>query len=137
MNTPEQVAYHREYQREYSRRFPERIRESNRRYGLANRKRLSAQQLAWKHRNPDRVRFYQLKSQHGVTREQYEALLASQGGVCAVCQLPFDKTPAVDHNHETREVRGILHQRCNLAVGWAENPLTENARAYLGRNIYR
>lgn len=48
---------------------------------------------------------------YGLSLEDYNRILAEQGGGCAVC----GKTPeqegrnlAVDHDHKTREVRGIL-----------------------------
>jgi hypothetical protein len=45
-----------------------------------------------------------------------------QGNVCLACGEPFDLSqhdlkPVTDHCHETGNVRGILHGRCNLAVG--------------------
>lgn len=62
---------------------------------------------------------------YGLTIERYEAILASQGGVCAICQevepgktpLGKDKKLAVDHDHDTGEVRGLLCSRCNQAIG--------------------
>lgn len=51
-------------------------------------------------------------------------LLHRQGGVCLVCEKPINvKTVGrssdyvCDHNHETGEVRGILHRSCNSALG--------------------
>lgn len=49
---------------------------------------------------------------------------AKQGGVCPLCNKPIDFTTrggkqnyAVDHNHETGEIRGVLHASCNGAEG--------------------
>lgn len=62
----------------------------------------------------------------GMTVEQYDALLASQGGVCAICHSeethvsPFTKSArrlCVDHDHQTGEVRGLLCSACNRAIG--------------------
>lgn len=51
---------------------------------------------------------------YGITGEQYEAILAAQGGVCFICEKPpRSKRLAVDHDHETGKVRGILCRRCN------------------------
>lgn len=50
-----------------------------------------------------------LRARYGITLEQYEALSDAQGGVCAVCrQPPGDKALAVDHDHRTGLVRGLL-----------------------------
>ena len=58
---------------------------------------------------------------YGITLEQYNAMLAAQGGVCALCKMPgrfgkYDKLD-VDHCHETGRVRGLLCITCNHALG--------------------
>jgi hypothetical protein len=63
----------------------------------------------------------------GITPEQYEGLLAVQGGVCAICDEPdrsIDKPRlAVDHDHETKDVRGLLCVSCNRGLGFfRDNP---------------
>lgn len=54
----------------------------------------------------------------GITAEEYEAILAFQGGACAICQRATGKSKrlAVDHDHETGEVRGCLCSTCNWIV---------------------
>lgn len=57
---------------------------------------------------------------YGITLDEYDRLLASQGGVCAICAAEPNadaKAFAVDHNHKTGMVRGILCQSCNLGIG--------------------
>ncbi len=52
--------------------------------------------------------------QLGVTDDQYERLLAAQGGHCALCpSTPKTRRLAVDHDHKTGKVRGLLCHRCN------------------------
>jgi hypothetical protein len=55
----------------------------------------------------------------GLTVEDYQAMLAAQGGVCAICGTPPTdrRRLAVDHNHETGAVRGLLCVPCNQALG--------------------
>lgn len=44
-----------------------------------------------------------------ISREEYDALLEWQGGRCYVCgQLPRVRRLAVDHDHESGAVRGLL-----------------------------
>jgi hypothetical protein len=59
-------------------------------------------------------------SLYGVTEEQFNAMLAAQGGACAICKwIPgVDDGPLqVDHNHITGENRGLLCGLCNRGVG--------------------
>jgi len=45
-------------------------------------------------------------------------MLTKQGGVCLVCFCPpAGKRLAVDHDHVTGAVRGLLHIRCNAGLG--------------------
>lgn len=58
---------------------------------------------------------------YGITPAQYDALLRLQGGVCYICQRrPRTKRLAVDHDHKTGEVRGLLcannEHGCNRGV---------------------
>jgi hypothetical protein len=55
---------------------------------------------------------------YGITLEQYDDILASQGGGCAICGVkPGNKHLAVDHCHKNNVVRGLLCHRCNAAIG--------------------
>lgn len=59
---------------------------------------------------------------YGISTTDYDALLAQQGGVCAICgaDKPSPKRFhfAVDHDHLTGRVRGLLCIRCNSHLGW-------------------
>lgn len=57
------------------------------------------------------------QSEISVVRER---LANSQGGRCAICQLPLTK-PVLDHDHSTGVVRGTLHNGCNALLGKVEN----------------
>lgn len=59
-----------------------------------------------------------LKS-YGITLDQYDELLQKQDYRCFICQKPeteFSKRLAVDHNHVTGEIRGLLCNYCNHRV---------------------
>lgn len=75
--------------------------------------------------------------EHGLPDGGYVELLAGQGGVCAVCQHPEEEfgVLSVDHDHETGQVRGLLCQPCNLALGLLqERPeVIDAASAYVSR----
>lgn len=55
----------------------------------------------------------------GITVEQYDALYQTQDGLCKICGKPCatGKALAVDHDHETGVVRGLLCTKCNVALG--------------------
>lgn len=67
------------------------------------------------------------KQKYGVTIEQYEMLFNLQNGCCAICgqhQSKFKFRLAIDHNHQTTRVRGLLCRPCNSNIGiWFENPI--------------
>jgi hypothetical protein len=55
----------------------------------------------------------------GVSPAQYDAMVAAQGGVCAICGRPdvTGRDLALDHDHKTLRVRGLLCGNCNHALG--------------------
>ncbi len=63
---------------------------------------------------------------YGITIEQYDELLASQGGCCAICgrEPRPDISLHLDHDHESGQLRGILCFRCNNALGDFDDDLT-------------
>jgi len=56
---------------------------------------------------------------YGLAPGQYEELYAFQDGHCALCLRATGKTKrlAVDHDHATGEVRGLLCGPCNQILG--------------------
>ncbi len=62
-----------------------------------------------------------------------EALLAAQDGRCAICHEVAPRL-AIDHDHSTGAVRGILCDPCNMGLGhFRDNPeLLAEAIRYLG-----
>lgn len=88
-----------------------------------------AKVTAWNAANPERTAESRwrgnIRRRYGVTAEWYFAQLEAQGGVCAVCREPEmavggsgrTKRLAVDHDHRTGRVRGLLCMRCNHTLG--------------------
>jgi hypothetical protein len=60
-----------------------------------------------------------VSSTYGLPPGHYEKLKAFQGGVCFICQRATGKVKAlaVDHNHATGVVRGVLCGICNQLIG--------------------
>ncbi len=66
-----------------------------------------------------------LKREYGLDSTQYETMLEQQQGGCRVCgQVDHDRRLAVDHDHRTGEIRGLLCKRCNLVLGKVDDDLT-------------
>ena len=82
-----------------------------------------------------------LFNKYGITIKEYNEMFEEQEGCCKVCnshQMNFNTSLAVDHNHKTGEVRGLLCSSCNTALGLlGDNPVVvESALNYLKENGY-
>lgn len=75
-----------------------------------------------------------------LTVEEYDTMLEQQGGGCKVCgRTPEDngKRLAVDHNHSTGRIRGLLCDKCNVGLGHLGDSLNRVLKAaeYLAEDI--
>ena len=82
-----------------------------------------------KNRSP-KHREKHLRRKYGITSADYDAMLAAQGGRCALCDATPETQRAkyktffhVDHCHDTGRVRGLLCGEHNLMLGrWGDDP---------------
>lgn len=102
---------------------------------------------------PEQNRRANLWRLYRIRPDEYDSLRETQGYRCAICarhedELPIQRggrprkdgaTPSgaplvVDHDHETGEVRGLLCQPCNTAIGMLEDcpDRLRGALRYLG-----
>lgn len=62
-----------------------------------------------------------LMSEYGITHNHYVEMLSRQQGLCAICRTSEPgggrKYFAVDHDHATGAVRGLLCNNCNRGIG--------------------
>lgn len=77
---------------------------------------------------------------YGISVDEYETLLAQQGGVCAICKKAETLIRkgalcklTIDHDHNTGRVRGILCNNCNRALGMLKDDpaILREAATYL------
>jgi hypothetical protein len=107
---------HRREQNVYYTRERDAVNERRVGYSPPNRER-SLKTFAERH--PRANRKYQLKHKYGLTVEAWEKLFDAQGRRCAICgsNKPGSREWHTDHDHATKQVRGILCQHCNHLVG--------------------
>lgn len=72
---------------------------------------------------------YELMYYYGMTEAEYNELATAQGGVCAICKANPEGRLAVDHDHETKQVRGLLCRPCNSGLGLLGDTRERLARA--------
>ena len=100
-----------------------------------NREKYNAGMRAYGKKHRRRMHY---KQKYGISIEQYNAILEQQGNACWICrkQNTSVKRPfALDHNHATGKIRGILCYGCNRAISLLDNPkLYGKAHEYLSKN---
>jgi hypothetical protein len=82
---------------------------------------------------------YHLKKNFGITIDAYNDMFTKQGGKCAICgkhQSECTRALAVDHDHITGKIRGLLCSTCNIGLGnfKDDTSLLKNTITYLERN---
>lgn len=79
----------------------------------------------WYIKNKGYTRNYGLRRRYGITSDEYNEILNLQNGVCKICknkERVVDKRTntikalAVDHNHTTGRIRGLICQKCNTTI---------------------
>ena len=94
------------------------------------------------HHNRPRAKNYLLKKTYGISLGDYTKKWIEQNGKCIICNIGsfpidkmFDRVLVLDHDHKTNQVRGLLCNSCNRALGLLkDNPtFTQNATNYLNQ----
>lgn len=67
--------------------------------------------MSWRTRSREKI-----EEVYGV---KYDDMLASQGGVCAICKNKCSKNKRLsfDHCHASGKLRGLLCDRCSVGLG--------------------
>lgn len=91
-------------------------------YYESNREEILERKKKYTKRNKEKKRIYRLEKKFNITETELQNILDSQRGCCEICgdSLLYPdsvRSYAVDHNHETGEVRGLLCGNCNTALG--------------------
>lgn len=108
--------------RDYYARNREKVKEATLARYHANPELYRERAKHWASKNPERRRENFLRWRYGITVEEYDAMFERQEGLCAICSVPR-KRFHVDHDHETKRVRGLLCNNCNTGIGmFQDNP---------------
>lgn len=99
-----------------------------------------AEHRRWLRTNPDASERYSRANQtrrYGITPLEYAEMLEAQEGACRICMKPNlsdGKNLAIDHDHRTGKIRGLLCSNCNIGIGnfREDEHLLRAAIAYLG-----
>lgn len=81
--------------------------------------------------NRSRKRAWNIKSKYGIEIAHYDKLYKKQKGKCAICQTKYPVLH-VDHDHDTKAVRGLLCSNCNTSLGL----LKENVSTFCNAIVY-
>jgi len=107
----------------------ERHRRYMKSYRVTKKDLIEKRNQVWMKLNASQLRDKQLQRDFGINIEQYQEMLIAQGGVCAICGKGETSLTrkgkvrglAVDHDHQTGQIRGLLCSRCNQVLGRVED----------------
>jgi Recombination endonuclease VII len=124
-------AYYKKWRKEH----PDYSPSYNRQYWVDNKAELTAKGAEWQKAHHELVKAYaqkcyqksnkdkhirkRLKRLYGITPEQKQELLESQGSKCGACGSinAGPKGWTLDHDHVTGFIRGVLCHGCNTSLG--------------------
>lgn len=105
-----------EYQKKY-------LKEWHKKNRVAQREYFRVYHKEYFKRNPDKY-ITKMMRRLGISYKQYKELFEYQNGVCAICFKKENliingqmKRLAIDHNHSSNKIRGLLFGNCNRGLG--------------------
>jgi len=121
----------------------EKILKNAQKYRDEHREENKEYQRQLRRNDPNYTKKQHLKYSFGLSLKEFKKLLKKQNNLCAICGKKetlklHSKTCllAVDHDHKTNKIRGLLCSRCNLMLGSVKDSikLLKKAIKYLKRN---
>lgn len=107
------------YSRRWYRKNRDRHRATTKRRYNENREAILKRERRRYQENRDavlaRVRKNYLRREYGLSPEDFDALVISHSGRCAICNVAAELR--IDHDHVTGNLRGLLCSACNIGLG--------------------
>lgn len=130
------------YNKKYREEHKEEIKQKAVIYRKHTREARKIYSKSYKEKNKSEIKNSILKRHFGITLETYNELAINQNNLCLICNKPemgIDKRSnkrrllAVDHDHKTGKVRGLLCSKCNRGLGYFNDnvELLKNSINYL------
>lgn len=95
------------YQKQYYQQNKDYYKNKNQEYKVCKREEIYIQR-----------KNYGLLKMYGISFEEKIEMCRKQGYRCKICDFSFnEKELVIDHNHTTKEVRGLLCSNCNKGIG--------------------
>lgn len=108
----------------YNFKNKERISQLRKEWYLENREKRLVKSLNDYCKHKQKRKNRTLKIKYGIDLKDYESMLLSQDGKCKICKKAKPGKYnffAVDHDHLTGKVRGLLCSKCNIGLGQFED----------------
>jgi hypothetical protein len=126
--------------RKYYKKNKQRIQQYHKKWRKNNKKHLNNYNKKYQMINKHHFKELNLKRNYGINYTMFQNLLIKQNNKCLICNEPFNnnRKPCVDHNHITKQIRGILCNTCNIGLGALKIDIKpdnlKNALKYIRRN---
>jgi hypothetical protein len=108
---------------------------------IKNKEKLKLKSKKYYHNNKLKIKNYLLNKKYGLSLNEYIEKWKGQKGKCEICNKEFSESNifskphnlVVDHNHYTKQIRGLLCNSCNRALGLFQdkNNIVQKAYEYL------
>lgn len=123
LNDPELMAQYRTNEKKsvYRKNNPDKIKVIQKKY--RDKPSVKERQKKYYQEHKKERKDVYLQKTYGISLQEYDEMLEKQDYKCAICgdkECPTGRDFAVDHDHETGEVRALLCARCNRGLGMFE-----------------
>jgi hypothetical protein len=110
-----------QYNKEYRKKHYQKLKEIKKKWRESEEGKEICRLNQKRFRDSQNGKDYRLRYNYGISLEDYNLLLMNQQHSCKICgkefQLDNPHDIHVDHDYTTGKVRGLLCQKCNMAIG--------------------